>query len=202
MNEEQLMVIAPYVKWLLLVVALAYLGYIFVLKKEEFKSAWIVAISALMTALVAIATMIIRIPTPQTSGYINFGDTMVMLSAVLFGPLVGGFAGGFGSAIADAFGYPHWAPFTLIIKGVEGWVVGYITSKRDDFTSVLVATIVGGFLMVLGYFLVEVWLYGIGGATAELPGNTLQAVTGVVVGGGLGYLLRRSYPQVSFLLKA
>ena len=196
MTEEELVVIVPYVKWLLRLVVVLYFGYVFVLKKEEFKSSRVVAISAVMAALVTVATMVIRIPTPQTSGYINFGDTMVMLSGVLFGPLIGAFAGGFGSALADAIGYPHWAPFTLVIKGVEGWVVGYIASKREDFTTVLLATIVGGFLMVLGYFLVEVYLYGIGGAMVEIPGNTLQAVTGIIVGGGVGYTIKRRYPQI------
>lgn len=203
MGEESIMFLAPYAKWILLAVGLLYLFYIFVWKKESFKSAWVVAISAVMTGLVAATTIAIRVPTPATSGYINIGDTMVMLSGVLFGPLVGAFAGGFGSALADAFGgYPHWAPFTLIIKGVEGWIVGYLVSKRSDFTVVLIATIVGGFLMVSGYFFVEVYLYGFGAALTEVPGNTLQAVSGIIVGGGVGYIIKRLYPQMETFIKA
>ncbi|MCD6560102.1 MAG: ECF transporter S component [Palaeococcus sp.] len=203
MGEESIMFLAPYAKWILLAVAVLYLTYIFAWKKESFKSAWVVAISAVMTALVAVITIAIRVPTPATSGYINIGDTMVMLSGVLFGPLVGAFAGGFGSALADALGgYPHWAPFTLIIKGVEGWIVGYLVSKRSDFTVVLIATILGGFLMVSGYFFVGVYLYGFGAALTEVPGNTLQAVSGIIVGGGVGYLIKRLYPQIESFIKA
>ena len=46
------------------------------------------------------------------------------------GPVVGAFAGGVGSMIADiALGYTHYAPATLVIKGVEGFIVGYLSRK-------------------------------------------------------------------------
>lgn len=55
-------------------------------------------------------------------GYVNIGDTVVLLSGVLFGPLTGLAAGGLGSALADLLlGYGFWAPWTLLIKGLEGW---------------------------------------------------------------------------------
>jgi len=185
-------VLAPYGKWVLMAVAVLYFVYLFVLKRKVFEVAIGVALSGIMAALVAVVTGFIQIPTPLTRGYINVGDSMVMLVAVLFGPTIGAFAGGFGSAMADVItGYAHWAPFTLVIKGVEGFVVGYITSKKDDFTTILLATILGGALMVSGYFFVEVYFYGWGGALAELPGNTLQAVTGIVVGGGVGHVIKR-----------
>ncbi|WP_175059581.1 ECF transporter S component [Thermococcus sp. 2319x1] len=184
--------LAPYGKWVLTAVAVLYFVYLFVLKKKVFEVAVGVALSGIMAALVAVVTMLIQVPTPLTKGYINVGDSMVMLVAVLFGPTIGAFAGGFGSAMADLItGYAHWAPFTLVIKGVEGFVVGYLTSKKDDFTTILLATILGGALMVLGYFFVGVYFYGWGGAIAEVPGNTLQAVTGIVVGGGVGHVIKR-----------
>ncbi|NJE25636.1 ECF transporter S component [Thermococcus sp. MV5] len=189
--------VAPYAKWIIIAVAVLYFAYLFILKKRVFEVAVGVALSGVMAALVAVVTMAIQVPTPLTSGYINIGDTMVMLVAVLFGPTIGAFAGGFGSAMADIItGYAHWAPFTLVIKGVEGFVIGYITSKKDDFTAILLATILGGGLMVLGYFFVEVYVYGWGGAIAEIPGNTLQAVTGIVVGGGLGHVIKRRIKDV------
>ena len=192
-----------YAKPILTLAVLVYLAYIFIIKKEEFKKAQIVAISAIMTALVTVATIVIRIPTPPTRGYINLGDTMVMLSGVLFGPLIGAFAGGFGSALADAItGYAHWAPFTLIIKGLEGLIVGYIAHRGEDFTGILLGTIIGGFIMVLGYFLIEVFFYGYPNAIVEVPGNMLQAVSGIIVGGGLGYTIKKRYPDIVSLIEA
>jgi len=84
---------------------------------------------AIFSALVFVATMIIRIPIPATQGYFNVGDSMIYAAALLFGPLVGGFAGGIGAGLADIIGYPIFAPGTFIIKLVEGAIVGYIGYK-------------------------------------------------------------------------
>ncbi len=150
-----------------------------------------VAVLAVMTAATAAATMVVQVPTPLTRGYINVGDSLVMISALTFGALVGGIAGGVGSALADLLsGYPHWAPWTLVIKGVEGTVAGYISGKklwRD-----VLAAIVGGACMFTGYFLVEWWLYGFGPALVELPGNMFQATVGLVVGVPVSRALRKS----------
>lgn len=138
-----------------------------------------VAIIGVMAALTTVATMIVQIPTPATRGYINLGDTMVMLSGKLFGTLIGSLAGGIGSSLADLLsGYGHWAPFTLVIKGVEGGIAGL--SKRRGKLLSLILLIIAGAEMVFGYFLVEWYLYGLGGALQEIPGNTFQAVSGVI----------------------
>ena len=56
--------------------------------------------TALMAALACVATMVIRVPSP-TGGYMNLGDTVVLLGAFLLGPWYGALAGGIGSALAD-----------------------------------------------------------------------------------------------------
>lgn len=43
----------------------------------------------LLVALTCIATMIIQIPIPATQGYVNIGDSIVLISAIFFGPQVG-----------------------------------------------------------------------------------------------------------------
>ena len=44
-----------------------------------------------------------------------------------WGPLPALVAGGLGSALADLLtGYAHWAPWTLVIKGIEGWIAAAI----------------------------------------------------------------------------
>lgn len=190
----------PYFKGFLVILALAYFGYIFK-NRGKFKSAQTVALSAIMAGVVTVATIIIRVPIPASSGYLNFGDTMVMLTAILFGPLIGAFAGGVGSALADLIGYPAWAPFTLIVKGLEGFIVGYIASKGDDYTTTLMATIAGGIILVAGYVIVAFVMGGYGAAIAELYNDTLQAVTGIVIGGGLGYTIKKRYPDIVSLIQ-
>jgi len=82
---------------------------------------------AVMSALVAVGTLIIRIPNPM-GGYFNVGDVMIFVSALTFSPLIGGVAGGLGSAIADIIGFPLFVVPTLIIKGLEGLIAGIISS--------------------------------------------------------------------------
>lgn len=149
-----------------------------------------------MAALVAVATFIVQIPNPATRGYINFGDIMIFVSALTFGPVVGGFAGSVGSAISDvAGGYGYFAPFTFVIKGIEGVIAGLISSRaslmRDGF-----AVIVAGSEMVVGYLLTEVFLYGLPSALTEVPGNISQVVVGGLVGIPLAVLLRKRLPEV------
>lgn len=151
---------------------------------------------AVFAAVVCVATMVIHIPVPATSGYINLGDSMVFVSALLFGAKVGGIAGGVGSALADILlGFGSWAPFTFIIKGTEGLVVGYLGKKKDSVLWHTFAVLVGGIIMVLGYFIVEVGLYGVPAAAAELPGNIFQAFSGLVVAVLIVTAVKRALPE-------
>ncbi len=132
-----------------------------------------ISIIAIFSALVCILTMVISIPIPATQGFINIGDSGVMISGLLFGPIIGGFSGGIGSALADIFlGYTIYAPGTLIIKGLEGFVVGLIANpklyfKRLNYRDFL-AVVAGGAIMAFGYFFYELMLFGITAASYEL----------------------------------
>ena len=114
-----------------------------------------VALSVVLASAVTVSTMIIRVPIPATSGYLNFGDIMIFVSALLFGEFVGGFAGGVGSAMAGILGgYPGYALFTLVIKGLEGILAGYISNGKSLVRDV-VGWAAGAAAMVLGYFVVQ-----------------------------------------------
>ena len=120
-----------------------------------------IALLAIMTALATIMTYVIRIPYPGTGGYFNFGDAMVMLGGLLLGPVGGFFVGGVGSAIADIIGFPLFAPITLVVKGLEGMAVGYLSSRVRGYTKVnkldVIAVTVGAIIMLTGYFIAEVF---------------------------------------------
>jgi uncharacterized membrane protein len=92
-------------------------------------NARVVANTAVFTAFVAAVTMVFSVYIPATRGYFNIGEVMVYTVAMLMGPYVGAFAGGVGSAISDAVLAPVYAPGTLVIKGTEGFVVGFLTSR-------------------------------------------------------------------------
>lgn len=159
--------------------------------------------AALATALVTVATLVIRVPVPATQGYINLGETMIYLTALLLGPGFGAVAGAVGSALADLLaGYASFAPFTFVIKGIEGALAGWLFWRLLRGTHRLVgagvvACAVAGAWMVLGYYLTEAFLMRLGpqAAAAELPGNLFQVAAGIVVGIPAAVLLRRALPR-------
>ncbi|UCE09914.1 MAG: ECF transporter S component [Candidatus Thorarchaeota archaeon] len=152
-------------------------------------STWVkyIALLAIMLALTTVGTAIFLIPFPTTTGYFNLGDAFVMLSGLLLGPLGGFVAGGGGSATADILlAYAHFAPITFVVKGCEGMMVGLITrwSWNQDEIHMwdAVAVIVGAFVMLVGYFSAEVFLYGFEAALAELVFvNSIQVLAGASV---------------------
>jgi uncharacterized membrane protein len=155
-----------------------------------------ISLMAVMTALVAAGTFIVRIPNPM-GGYFNVGDVMIFVGALTFNPVVGGFAGGVGSAISDAIGFPVFVIPTLIIKGLEGFIASLITNKKDALRDTI-AVIGAGCEMVAGYFLVELYVlqWGLGGALAEVPGNILQIFIGGLLGVPIAYIVRRRLPEI------
>ncbi len=153
-----------------------------------------IAFTAVMTAFIAATTIVIRIPVAPTSGYINLGDAAVIISGILFGPYIGAFAGGVGSALADLyFGYAHWAPFTLIIKGIEGLIIGMAARRSNKKVILLLFSGIAGLEMVLGYFLVEIKLYGLPAAISELPGNSLQLIA-AILGAIIAIIVKKRAP--------
>jgi uncharacterized membrane protein len=128
------------------------------------------AIAGIFASLVFAVTVVFSSYVPQTGGFFNIGETMVYTTAILFGPLIGGFAGGVGSMFADLFlGYSQFAPATLIIKGCEGIVVGLLSRKKFSLISkkqwkvftFIVGLVIGLLLSVVGsiYYSGSVELY-------------------------------------------
>lgn len=162
-------------------------------------------LAALMVALMTLATLLIRIPNPATQGYINLGDALLMTIALVFGWRFGGLAGGVGSALADALGgYFIWAPWTLVIKGVEGVLVGTIAAwgVREGTgprrVMAFVAVVVGGAWMVSGYYMAGSVLFGGVAALTEIPGNLTQAGVAVAVALPLSVLLRNALQRSDY----
>jgi len=141
-----------------------------------------IALRASFTALVFIATAIIPpVPIAATGGYFNFGETVIYITAMLFGGMTAGFAGGVGSAIADLYlGFGSFAPITFVVKGIEGFLVGAIGKKMDIRTRII-ALLVGGVVLMSGYFIAETYMFGLPAALEELPFNFAQFLIGAIV---------------------
>lgn len=143
-------------------------------------------LTALFAALVTVGTVIIQIPTPTTQGYINFGDTLIFTSGIVLGPVSGLVAGGLGSWLADTLsGYAQYAPWTLVIKGLEGLIVGLLAHgiyfRQRKLWLAVPGMLLAGAWMVLGYFIAENIMYGWAAAVANLISNGVQAIGSLLI---------------------
>lgn len=138
-------------------------------------------VCSLGIAIVFLMTVILVIPMPGM-GYVNFGDSGVLLFASLLNPAAAAFVGGVGSALADIYlGYSQYALFTLIIKGFEGFICAYLFHKLPKKFR-LISFVVGILIMIGGYYITDVIL--IGNFVAVLPavqGNLAQGLTCLVL---------------------
>lgn len=158
-----------------------------------------VAVAAVMIALVTVFTLTIRVPVAPTRGYINLSDVAIYFTAFTFGPWIGFLAGGIGTGLADAIaGYPQWTFISFVVHGLQGFLAGWIFHRltRATLPGMVLGWVVGTVVMVGGYFLAEVALYGMGPAYVEVPGNLIQNVAGGLVGGPLYWAVRRAYPPI------
>ena len=144
-----------------------------------------IVISSLFAALICVATMLIKIPSPL-KGYINLGDGIVLLAAWVLPLPYGLVAAGLGSALADLFsGYVVYAPATFAIKALMV-VVAYscyklFTKKTKSTISRIFSGILAEIVMILGYFLFEGILYGFVPSLVNIPANAVQAVAGIII---------------------
>jgi uncharacterized membrane protein len=166
--------------------------------KQETVNTRQIALIAIMSALVLALTYIRPFNTP-VGGYIHLGDIMIYFTALAFGPVIGGVAGGVGTALADLVGgFPLFAISSLVVHGLQGYIAGKIGHGKTDRVTLSLAVVAGSAIVVSGYFIAEaVFLgWGAGAAAAEIPWNIIQEIVGAI--GVLVYLyVRRAYPPLT-----
>lgn len=157
-------------------------------------------LSALLITLVFVATKFINIKLPISinGGLIHAGNTMLFLAAIVFGKKKGAVAGAFGMGLFDVLsGWLAWAPFTFIVRGVMGYIIGKISwangKEGNSFVLNIIAVVGGGIWMMVGYYFTEVILYGnwITPFTS-IPGNVTQIVIGALIGLPLVVALKKT----------
>jgi uncharacterized membrane protein len=142
--------------------------------------------TALMTALTCVLTLAVRIPSP-TKGYMNLGDSAVLLGGWLLGPVYGTAAGAAGSALADLFaGYTLYVPATAVIKAAMALIVSAVprllagSGKGRMRAGFVVSAVIAEAVMTAGYYLYEAAIIGEGfaAALAGVSGNVVQGAVG------------------------
>lgn len=162
-----------------------------------------IALAAIMIAVTAVFTLMIRVPIPATQGYFNFSSVAITFAGLAFGPWVGLAAGGLGTALADLVGgYGQWAPISLIAHGSAGLIIGFVGRKRM-LPAILLGCLLGTLSMVASYYvgaaaiLVGDWNVPL----VEVPINVFQGAVGAVVGIPLYYAVRRAFPPLDQVAK-
>lgn len=157
--------------------------------------------TALSIAIVAVCTMVVKIPVPATGGYVNFGDIMIFAVAITLGKKKGAIAGGIGSCLADILmGYMIFAPGTLIIKGIEGFLCGLIYMElRERFSAVVaigVSCVIAGLFMVLGYFVYESVLFTMEYAIGAIIPNMIQGMVSAAAAIPISMVFRKATSKI------
>ena len=121
------------------------------MEKKRFFTVQRITLIGVLSAMVFVLTKFASIPIPSPLGKtaIQLGNTMCVLSALLFGPVTGALSAGIGSALVDLTD-PAWAP--------EFWIT---------FINKAAMALVAGLLMHvvrLGGERVRIWLSGAAGA--------------------------------------
>lgn len=176
-----------------------------------------IATLAILIAVTALFTYVVRIPVAPTRGYINFGDVAIFFTAIIFGPITALITGGVGTALADLLaGYAQWAPFTFLAHGLQGLGIGLVIKagrrisgaaaareqqsypQKPGIISLLLAFLVGTLIMGGIYFLTGGVMVGFAAAATEIPGNILQNVAGILVGTPLALAVWKAYPPIRY----
>jgi len=158
------------------------------------------ALNGLLIAIVFISTYFIQfqLPFSATGGLVHVGNVALFTIAIVFGPRRGAIAGAFGMGLFDILsGWFVWAPFTFIVRGVMGFIIGMIAQKGKDSPqkSVLfsiIAILVSSVWMIAGYYATEVILYGnLLAPLNSVPGNITQITIGLMAAVPLSLSLRK-----------
>ncbi|MFP5527043.1 ECF transporter S component [Peptococcus simiae] len=154
---------------------------------------------AVFIALTCVGTLVIRIPFPLTKGYLNLGDAVLLAAALTMGRTGGLLAGGLGSFLADILTGYVYAPVTLVVKGLEGFVCGVIFEKIPTTTGRVIAVLVGAVVMATGYFIFEIILVGLYPAALSYLANLGQGAAGAILAYLLSLALEKGLQQMHIL---
>lgn len=154
----------------------------------------------LLVALVFVGTKFIniRLPFAPNGGLVHMGNPVLFMAAILFGRKKGAAAGAFGMALFDLMsGWVAWAPFTFVIRGVMGYLIGRVAwakeRKGESVAWNLAGILIASVWMIFGYYMTEVILYGHWMTPlTSIPGNLIQLAVGAVLGIPLAVGLKRT----------
>ena len=144
------------------------------------------------TALITLATTFLKIPGP--TGFYHLGDAVIYTAAAVMGGPFAAVAASVGSALADVWaGYASFAPWTLVIKGIAGFVAGAVPARYGRRCRIP-AMIAAALVITAGYAVASAVMFDPAAALAETLGNLLQSAVGVLGAIALIPVVERALP--------
>lgn len=133
-------------------------------------------LTAMMTAVIFIATFVPKIPIPL--GYAHLGDAAIFMAVMFCGRRVGILSGVLGSALADFLsGFPIWIVPTILIKAAEAEIFWRLREKNF-----ILGLILASLAMTAGYTLVGAFLYdSLSAGIASTPGLLLKSAVNISI---------------------
>ncbi|MCH5461531.1 ECF transporter S component [Lactobacillus sp. LC28-10] len=136
---------------------------------------------AMLIAVTVVISRFFLIPVPMTHGNVNLCDAGIFIAAVLLGRTQGAIVGAFSGLLLDLIsGYTQYMIFSFIVHGLEGFVAGWLGSKKTK-TAKVIAMSVGVLVMVAGYWATDSLLYGFKVGLIGIPTNFIQGIVGGIV---------------------
>ena len=167
-------------------------------EKKRFFTIFRIVFIGVMSAMVFVISLF---RFPLFSSKMHLGNTICLLSGLLFGPVSGGLASGIGSFLVDVQGgYPLWeAIITLVSKFAMGFLAGLLgntfrkLAKSKGLTTmwVILGSVVGSVsyvcLYMLKHFVLQLFVYQNGWdamwavLAAKFPASALNCVVSFII---------------------
>lgn len=156
---------------------------------------WMTMCGLFMALIIALSSFGIPVP----GGKLYLCDIAITTAAILLDPVSAMFVAGMGAFIGDALFYPAPMFVSLVVHGLQGFVISWCahhTFKNKPLYGALLGVTLGTVILVGGYTLGKIYVYStFEYAMVKLPFEIAQgiigAVSGIMITYGLG--IRKIY---------
>ncbi len=154
---------------------------------KRFSILWITTCGLFMALTIILSSFGVPVP----GGKLYLCDIAITTAAILLDPIGAMIVGGLGSFIGDALFYPAPMFVSLVVHGLQAYVISWIahnTFKNKPIYGAILGVTIGAVILVTGYTLGKIYVYStFEYAMIKLPYEIAQGVIGAVGGVTLTY---------------